>query len=95
MRFEWDESKDTANRRKHGISFTSVIPVFQDPNVITIFDRKHSDSAEDRWISMGRTEKGIVCVVCHTYRQHDGEQSVRIISARKADMDEEKQYYSL
>lgn len=57
MRFEWDATKDTLNRRKHGISFASVIPVFMDPNVITVYDHSHSDSSEDRWISMGRTDR--------------------------------------
>lgn len=95
MRFEWDATKDTINRRKHGISFASVIPVFTDPNVLTLFDQKHSDFSEDRWISIGRVPDGSVCLVCHTYRQSDGVLSVRIISARKADIDEEKQYYSL
>jgi len=93
MRFEWDAVKDATNRKKHGLSFAAVIPVFLDPNVLTIFDHEHS-SSEDRWISIGRTEKGIVCVVCHTHRSSDGLQSVRIISARKADRDEESQYYS-
>jgi len=94
MRFEWDAAKDATNRRKHGLSFAAIIPVFQDPNVLTLYDQEHS-SSEDRWISIGRTEKGLVCVVCHTYRSSDGFQSVRIISARKADRDEELQYYSL
>lgn len=95
MRFEWDATKDSINRRKHGISFASVIPVFLDPNVITVYDHQHSESTEDRWISMGRTDQGIDCVVCHVYRSRNGVQSIRIISARKADRDEEQQYYSL
>ena len=34
-------------------------------------------------------------MVCHTFRSNEGVHSVRIISARKADIGEEKQYYSL
>jgi uncharacterized protein len=66
-----------------------------DPNVLTIYDQDHSSSEEDRWVSIGRTGNGVVCLVCHTYRSPDGVQTVRIISARKADRDEEMQYYSL
>ncbi len=94
MRFEWDAAKDSANRRKHGLSFTSVIGVFSDPNAVTIFDHEHSGLGEDRWITLGRSGAGLVCVVCHTFRDRDGIQSLRIISARKADRDEERQYYS-
>lgn len=81
--------------KKHGLSFSNVISVFMDPNIITIYDEEHSGFEEDRWISIGRTEKGIVCLVSHTYRSNNGIHAVRIISARKADRDEEKQYYSL
>ena len=91
MRFEWDAAKDSINIKKHGLSFSNVISVFMDPNVLTIYDEDHSELEEDRWVSIGRTEIGLVCMVCHTYRSTDGVQSVRIISARKADRDEEKQ----
>lgn len=95
MRFEWDAAKDSINRKKHGLAFSNVLSVFMDPNVLTIYDQEHSSFEEDRWVSIGRTEQGIVCLVCHTYRSQGDLQTVRIISARKADRDEEKQYYSL
>ena len=34
MTFEWDEDKNTANKRKHRISFETAIHVFDDPNYI-------------------------------------------------------------
>ena len=62
---------------------------------MTIYDDEHSDIEEDRWISIGRTDQGIVCMVSHAYKSIEGAHTVRIISAIKADRDEEKQYYSL
>jgi len=95
VRFEWDTGKDSKNRKKHGLSFSNVLSVFMDPNILTIYDEAHSSLEKDRWISIGRTDQGIVCLVCHTYRSIAEVQSIRIISARKADKDEESQYYSL
>ena len=95
MRFEWDAVKDKINIKKHGLAFFNVISIFMDPNIITVYDDEHSAMDEDRWISIGRTDHGVVCLVCHTYNLSDDFQTVRIISARKADKDEEKQYYSL
>lgn len=95
VRFEWDAGKDSINQKKHGLSFSNVLSVFMDPNVLNMYDDAHSGLEEDRWISIGRTDKGIVCLVCHTYVSKDDVQSIRIISARKADKDEERQYYSL
>jgi uncharacterized DUF497 family protein len=68
---------------------------FRDPDIFTIYDEQHSELEEDRWISIGLTEKGLVCVVTHTYRKENGIEAVRIISARKAGGTEEKQYFSL
>lgn len=35
MRFEWDEAKNDANKRKHGVSFEAASTVFDDPNEIS------------------------------------------------------------
>jgi uncharacterized DUF497 family protein len=35
-RFEWDEKKNAANRRKHGISFTEAKTAFLDENARVI-----------------------------------------------------------
>lgn len=51
------------------------------------------DAWEERWIELGRIDSGIVCVVVHTFRDVDGEESIRIISARPATKREELQYY--
>ncbi len=47
---------------------------------------------EDRFILLGISYKLRIVVVCHCFRESDT--VVRIISARKADGDEEKEYWS-
>lgn len=52
MRFEWDENKNSANKKKHGISFEEASTAFQDVNALVIADPEHSDN-EDRFILLG------------------------------------------
>jgi hypothetical protein len=37
--FEWDATKDRANRRKHGFGFSTAARVFADPNMVLMEDR--------------------------------------------------------
>jgi uncharacterized DUF497 family protein len=91
LEFEWDDKKDTANSKKHGVSFGEARTVFYDEYAIQFFDPEHSES-EDRFILLGTSFKLKTLVVCHCFRQE--ETVVRIISARKADKDEEQVYWS-
>ena len=90
LRIEWDESKAKANVKKHGVSFEEARTVFYDENAIQFYDPDHSDD-EDRFILLGLSFKVQVLVVCHCFRE--SETVVRIISARKADKDEEHEYW--
>jgi len=92
LRFQWDERKNRSNKRKHGVSFEEAKTVFLDDNARLIDDPDHSQN-EDRFILMGVSELLRVLVVCHCYREHrDGEDVIRIISARRAN-DEERTSY--
>lgn len=91
LKFEWDKRKENANLNKHGISFEEARATFYDENAIQFFDPDHSDE-EDRFILLGISHKLNTLVVCHCFREQ--ETSVRIISARKADKDEENFYWS-
>jgi hypothetical protein len=91
MRFAWNEDKAKANVRKHGISFDEASSVFADDNARMKHDPEHSQE-EDRFILLGFSAKLRLLVVCHVYRE--GEQEIRIISARKATRNERKQYGS-
>jgi uncharacterized protein len=86
--FEWDERKSRVNRRKHGVSFEEARSAFLDEDARVIADPEHSDS-EDRFVLLGLSAALRILVVCHCYRQGD---VVRIISARKADRVEQRQY---
>ena len=88
--FEWDNKKEKTNKRKHGISFEEARTAFYDENAIQYFDPDHSDE-EDRFILLGISFKLKVLVVCHCFRENDS--VIRIISARKADKDEEYEYW--
>ena len=79
--FSWDQRKERANRKKHGISFVTAIAVFDDPHQITAQDREVE--GEPRWQTLGMIESEIV-LVAHTYEGIKDEEHIRIISARKA-----------
>lgn len=87
--FEWDERKNRANRKKHGVSFEEARSAFFDENARVIPDPEHSEE-EERFVLLGLSTSLRVLVVCHCYRQDDD--AIRIISARKADRTEQTQY---
>jgi len=89
IQFKWDENKNRKNKREHGVSFEEAQTVFLDENAIRFFDPDHSGE-EDRFIMLGVSFKLRVLVVCHCYREND--EVIRLISARKADKDECKDY---
>jgi uncharacterized DUF497 family protein len=89
IQFKWDENKNRKNKRKHGVSFEEAQTVFLDENAIRFFDPDHSEE-EDRFIMLGISFKLRALVVCHCYREND--EVIRLISARKADKDEIRDY---
>jgi len=88
--FVWDERKNLANQRKHGVSFEEAQTAFLDERARVFFDPDHSED-EDRFILLGMSFQVRVLVVCHGYREDD--LVVRIISARRADRREEEDYW--
>ncbi len=86
MTYTWDEEKNRANIRKHGIDFLDVPAMFQHPMVTFLDQRK--DYGEDRWIGIGIL-KTLLAVVVFAEPKPD---TVRIISARKATRHEEGIY---
>ena len=89
LKFEWDERKAAANRRKHGISFEEARTVFFDEDALQTPDPEHSGE-DERFIMLAMSFRLRVLVVCHCYRENA--EVIRIISARKADRDERSQY---
>ena len=90
--FDWDANKARTNLAKHRVSFRLATSVFRDALVLTIFDEEHSDD-EDRWVTLGRAQNGQVLVVVHTSEESSSmEMHIRIISARRADPAEVRDY---
>ncbi len=87
MDFKWDDKKRKSNIKDHGIDFINSPKVFES-YTLTIEDDRY-DYGEERFITFGILE-GRVVVVVHT----ENEDSIRIISIRKATKNEEKAYFS-
>lgn len=87
MEFEWDEDKAAGNLKKHKVSFPEAATVFGDPLSVTFPDPDHSTD-EDRFVTIGSSDRAHVLVVSHT----DRDERIRIISARKATRRERKAY---
>ena len=87
--FEWDPVKAELNYAKHKVTFEEAKTVFYDENAVLIADPDHSSLDEDRFIMLGLSSELHMLLVCHCYREND---RIRIISARKADLQESQQY---
>ena len=95
MHFEWDEDKNRENNKRHDISFEEAREVFDDPFHISIMDRRF-DYFEERWITVGSSKSKRVIVIGHLYfLKEDGEEVIRIITARKATKKEREQYENI
>ena len=89
LKFEWDENKNKINKQKHKIDFETAVWVFNDENHIELYDETHS-LQEDRFIAIGMIGS-ITAIVYVVYTPR--EDTVRIISARKANKKEREDYY--
>ncbi len=78
MEFEWDPKKAAENLRKHGISFVQAAEAFFDENAVDLFDDINSDN-EIRYQIVGISRRRLL-FVAYT----DRDETIRIISARKA-----------
>ncbi len=90
MRFEWDENKNRRNLFKHDVRFETAALVFDDPCALTRTDQFSED--EERWVTLGAVDAGVVLFVVHTWREANGEEVIRIISGRAATPRERSRY---
>ena len=86
MKFEWDQQKNQANIAKHELDFTDASKVFRLPLRISLDERQ--DYGEERWVGLGILDGRVVVVV---FTEPD-QQTIRIISLRKALPYERKRY---
>ncbi|HEV3500632.1 MAG TPA: BrnT family toxin [Bradyrhizobium sp.] len=81
--FEWNDQKRELNLAKHGIDFDGAIEVFYGPVILRRSDRNN----EERWTALGYSGNRLIVVVFA--RRVD---VIRIISARRARKNEEREY---
>ena len=86
MQFEWDERKNESNLAKHGLDFADAPRLF--PSPLRTFPDDRQDYGEDRWIGFGLLDNRVIAV---TFTEPE-EDTIRIISMRRALAHERKQY---
>ena len=86
-RFEWGDTKAELNRRNRGVTFEEATTVFDDPNVLIVFDTAHSDE-KDRRAAIGFAATAGMLPVTYTTR----DLRIRIISARRTTRRERRSY---
>jgi len=89
IHFEWDQKKNASNKTKHGVTFEEATTVFSDIQYLEIADPDHSQD-EERFVALGISISCRLIVICYSVLQDD--YTIRIISARKANANETKQY---
>ena len=87
MEFEWDPRKAKENFRKHGVDFADAVIALEDENALTIEDPDH-DELRFKTLGMGPNLNVLFVVHCE-----QSASTIRIISARKADKKETKDYF--
>jgi hypothetical protein len=92
IRFEWDPRKARANLAKHGVSFEEALTAFYDEFGRLLADPDASVE-EDRFVLLGLSSSMRLLVVVHCFREPD--ETIRIISARRADQYETDLYQDL
>ena len=87
MNVVWDPAKASANLKKHGVDFADAAVALEDENALTISD---SDHGEYRFKTLAMSPAIEVLLIVHAEQDED---TIRIISARKANKLEERQYF--
>lgn len=89
MNIEYDEQKASKNLKKHGVSFEEAEEALYDPFALVMDDEEAID--EERYLLLGKSKKERILMVVYAIRYED---TIRIISARKATGKEKADYES-
>lgn len=87
MRYTYDTKKKAANLKKHGLNFYDAQSVIESGQTVTFEDRR-CDYGEARYITMG-----LLCDVVVVIATAETDKTIRIISMRKAEKNEQKIYF--
>jgi uncharacterized protein len=85
VNFTWDSRKAASNAKKHGVTFEEASTVFADPLALAIQDEAHAE----RTLLLGLSGRLRVLLVVHVEL---GDDSIRLISARRATSHERRRY---
>lgn len=77
LAYEWYETKNKANIRKHGVSFQEAAEALEDPDAIEMYDENHSYGNEDRFICIGATSRFLLLMVVYMDRFGNGKDYFR------------------
>lgn len=86
--FEWNSKNNEVSINKQGVSFFEARTALTDEFARLIADPDHSGEGE-RFVLLGESIDSRVLIVCYCIRDED---TICIISARKADKRELKMY---
>lgn len=87
MHVIWDPDKANSNFAKHSVDFADAAVALEDPNALTIVDENVN---ELRFKTLALSPDSNILLIVHAEQDED---AIRIISARRADKTEEKQYF--
>ena len=87
LSFEWDDEKAASNLTKHHVAFEDAVMVFYDPHHIDRYDGRE-DYGEDRFLTIALVDTAELAVA-YTVR----DDTIRLISARKAERHERHDYW--
>ena len=90
MKVVWDEGKNQINQRKHRLTFEVAQLVCDDP--LHVSRQERIEGGEQRWQTIGLVHGLVLLLVAHSVIEADGHETIRIISARKADKIERRIY---
>ena len=88
-RFEWDITKARSNLVDHGVAFEDAERVFED--AYALYNKDWVIDGEQRWHVTGAVGNMNILLVVHTVN-YDNEEVIRIISARRANKRERRDY---
>jgi uncharacterized DUF497 family protein len=88
MNYEWDPHKNQGNIKKHKVSFEQAVLAIEDPHSLFFYDEAHSQK-EDRYIVIGNAEGRVLFV----NEVELDENTIRVISARRAKDNEVEAYH--
>ena len=87
MYVTWDPAKARSNYIKHGVDFADAAVALEDENALTVLDNRQN---EIRFKTLARSPDSQVLLIVHAEQDED---TIRIISARRAERAEERQYF--